>query len=1691
MRGQPTATRTTPLDPLRAAAAIEDAFDREEIFELVLRGVRARLGFAALLTVHHDGLRGWRVLAGDGFDTRGVDTLQLSRNVPAFEAAIATTSASIGSIATREPFVDGLLELLGGRSRCVLVAPVTVRMHPLALVVAHGGDAVFTRADVAELFPLIAAADAALARVMSTRARSAAERAPSRADSAEYEYEIEVSEQAGPTARRAMLAAQRAAAAWPELAQTIRELVRDGVDHGDPGEDEQLELLLELGRIEADHLGRPEAAIEAWRGARAIDGADERALDALEALFARQGRWQDCVELVEKRVALIDDRAQRITMLLNLAAIAREHLGDPGRAIEAYERIVQWEPGHPRASAQLEELYRARQEWQPLAAQLLDRASREGDPAASIAALESVADIYEHQVGDARAALLVWLTVLRRDPDRPRLAAGRRGSIDEVERLAPAANAWEEIGAETAAAAEDLEPNHPRVAAALWQLVGRWSRDRIADRDGAIRALERAVRLGPGDPVRESELHAELGELHEADPARAVEHYEHALIGRPEELPVLVALHRLYRAREAWGPLAGILPRLIDALAPSAQVAVIVELDVELGTLLAERLGRPESAVGAFQDALALDPKHAAAFHGLAQVYEATGQTEALLEAREAELDVAEPAERARRYGDIAAAWHEHRRFDRAAACWHKLLALEPHSAVAQQGLARTLREDLQWLELASVLRAQIALTPGAPDRLGLLELAELLETRLDDVEGATAALEQVIAVHPDDPAALDALARLHDRTGRLRPALDALERLLAVTTDPHARADLLQRVGQVHLAARDAAAARLSLVQSLALDRDNARAREAMARVHLQQGELVAAGEELRRAARLSVSRDDTLRCLADAAWLYRHRLGDTERARECLQRILELDPEHADAKQALAELLHDTHEWAGLWPHLEAQVARARDDAELSPAERHELFTKAARCAVELGKFGPAMELYDLACGIAPGPATLIERAEAQYRSKALDAAALSYQTIATDSAALDRAQRIVVYRRLAQIQTELGKASQAQLFHGKVLDLDPGHRETHTELAELHLAGGRYDDAIASLRALVAIAPPAERPGLLERIGDLYAHQLANPARATSTYLDALELDGGNRRILQRLLDLQSAAGQWTRAVDTIGKFLAHETDRARRAAYHLAAAEIRRTELRDTRGALDDYERALDELLAEQPLRPATRQRAIEVFHEVDALVTAERDWKLLEQAYHHMIKRVPAGDPMPDPAVARARRAVPLTPRAGGERDPGVRGRARARSRQGAAAGPHPCRALRADRRVASGARRDAARACRERGFRGIPGAGAGQPRRRPDRRGVVCRARARGPQARELRRGAPVPEVPGPRDAQGQRHPRRGRMGARAPPGRGSGDQRDLRADLGEPRRPARGLSEELRAAAQGSDADRGRPPRRREDLPPRRAAPQRRAPRRLRAAAPAGQPVARELRREGPARPRGDRRPRHDDRVPRDGDRRRRRSDARAAPPELLPQAHALDGRGARGRALSRRAPRRAQGRSPRARTVDQRVRAGDQAAPVAAARRDAARAGRSAPGAPGPHALATRGRCRGPARGPARRGRARGRGADDHARRASPDPAGPRADRVLGLAGVPRGAAASRGRGRDGLARIGPARLRRCTYIAPVIGPPGGSGNAPIIRTCRGPGNTGRRRLAWALTRSSTCSRRGGWRSSTWRAR
>jgi tetratricopeptide (TPR) repeat protein len=363
---------------------------------------------------------------------------------------------------------------------------------------------------------------------------------------------------------------------------------------------------------------------------------------------------------------------------------------------------------------------------------------------------------------------------------------------------------------------------------------------------------------------------------------------------------------------------------------------------------------------------------------------------------------------------------------------------------------------------------------------------------------------------------------------------------------------------------------------------------------------------------------------------------VGDLEKAGECLRRIVELDPENLDAKHELTELLAGTKKWEALWPHAAELAEAIGRDPDASPEQRRETWLRAARCALEIGKSEEALKLMDRAVAIAPGNVSVVlERADALRRTGASEPAIKAYQSILVQHAsALDASQRADAFRKLALIHKQLGHVAQSLSYYNKVLEVDAHHQETLKELTELHLARAEFEKAVASLRTLAETVAPDERAPILEQLGDLLHGKLRNPVRAAAAYGEALERDAANRRVLQKLLDLQSESGQWQGALDSIARFLELETDPRRRGKYLLAMAAIRREKTKDEPAALDDYERALHAFLdSGDALDEATRASALEAFWNLDELLVALKEWQRQDRAHRLMIKRLATGDPI--------------------------------------------------------------------------------------------------------------------------------------------------------------------------------------------------------------------------------------------------------------------------------------------------------------------------------------------------------------------------------------------------------------------------------------------------------------------------
>lgn len=371
-----------------------------------------------------------------------------------------------------------------------------------------------------------------------------------------------------------------------------------------------------------------------------------------------------------------------------------------------------------------------------------------------------------------------------------------------------------------------------------------------------------------------------------------------ALLSYAAVASLAAALHRLRRDRLAW-----LAAALLVSLLPLLHV-VRVSSPLDMGFTMAERFLYLPSvpfcwAVGAL---VFRSPAHArpalavVAGVGIAFAIGAAGRAADFRdEVRFFEAMVAQAPGAPLPRGRLGMALSRQGRHDEAlaaldeAARLHRAAYDEP-AAVIQHDAAVVLRRAGRPLE---ALRALRALPPDVASSHALGETLRALG-RLDEAEPL---LERALRARPRDFERLVSLARLRAAQGRHDEALSLYDRAHALYPD---EPSVHLGAGDVHVRRGAPEAALSRYAAALDLDPGFAEAHAAVGAVHARQGRLAEARASLGRALALrSLPEAHVTLAIVEATE------GDLPAARRRLERVLEVDPDHVDARYDLALVL------------------------------------------------------------------------------------------------------------------------------------------------------------------------------------------------------------------------------------------------------------------------------------------------------------------------------------------------------------------------------------------------------------------------------------------------------------------------------------------------------------------------------------------------------------------------------------------------------------------------------------------------------------------------------------------------------------------------------------------------------------------------------------------------------------------
>jgi golgin subfamily B member 1 len=1004
------------------------------------------------------------------------------------------------------------------------------------------------------------------------------------------------------------------------------------------GPDERRAKQSEMARLAAERLGDTRLAIEILNVILQEAPDSPETLSSLAGLYDREKRWLALAEILHRQVASLraaKKSKEAIALLEKLGQVYSDRLAAPQQAASAWKEVLDFEPHHHKALRTLRELYAMAGDFQGLETLY----AKLGQEEELVEALLAIADRIDAKSARLplveRAAQLAQKRAEARmkDPnasgERPLPARGQKD--DPLEK---ARQVWERVLA--------VEPLHVGAATALAPIYAKqekWAR-LLSVLEIELAAIQDVpARLAKIDQIRnlcEQKLASRTLAFTWAVRAFDLDSNSEKLYGD---------LLRLANEPDQWREVVAAFERAIER--GNLPEPTRLKLFRDLAKIASRRLNDAEKARGYHRQVLQLAPEDRDAEASLEDLAQQVADWNDLLASyrRRAQRET-EAGAKASLLMEVATLQEQKLvDLDGAAATYKEVLALQPGLLKALRALARIDEARGDWESLAEVLAEELKQTSEGQPRFNLLmRVGQIEEMNLDAPANALDYYRDALNVAASGgnarPEAVDAVARIvldpksasavepKDRIAATRQVLPHLERLgqpqkqamalEVIRTSEDAGAQERTEIDRAlmriyHGDLGDPAAAWQAGLRVLRAEPVDSEVRSALAVLAGQlgrdgewAGELSAALGSLRSKGGSSAE----IRSIAtELARLAGDRLGDRATAERAWMTVLEVEPDAADAFEALIAAYRLEERWQDLRAVLERR-------AEVTIDQQLRLATLLQLAELEedtLGDSANAGAAYKRVLEIDASNPKAYESLDRLYSTTQKWGELEELLSRQIDHVDSDRMVELQ-YRRAELFAHKLSDPGRGVDLLEDVLGRDRQHGQARELLEELMTAPNTqlvmmrivrlleplyeqdrmWSDLVGLLRAQRPMVVGTEAVELLSRIATIEEAELNGASSAFDCWIEVLKLEPAHERARIEIARLAQWLGKWPHATSALEQAVAAtpDTDPATRAALLGELATYYDTQVGDTDHAINAYKR----LLEADPSSPRTIQRA---------------------------------------------------------------------------------------------------------------------------------------------------------------------------------------------------------------------------------------------------------------------------------------------------------------------------------------------------------------------------------------------------------------------------------------------------------------------------------------------------------------
>ncbi|MGA7119271.1 MAG: tetratricopeptide repeat protein [Polyangiaceae bacterium] len=942
----------------------------------------------------------------------------------------------------------------------------------------------------------------------------------------------------------------------------LNDLLTEFADSMPPGQ-ERRELWAELARLSSERLDMGARAVALYKRILDEDPTSGATLDALEKQAERDKDFATVSDVLERRVSIGGSDATRLTVLQKLGSIYSDRLRDHAKAMSAWRRVLAIQPGHAKALRVLRdsylavgdfdgltELYAQNGDWEGLVEVLSGAADKATTPELKVDLSFRCATIYVDRLGAPERAFRSYERVLSVRPEDARAAAGLVPLYEKDEKWGRLPGLYEIL----LGAANEVEDK----LAILDKLVHVCGHQ-LQDRAGAFAWARKAYELAP---ARENGLAAFEAAARLSDQWPG---FVGALLARLSAIePLTDGSGRSGKKRKKKEPREnGDAGRRGEVRALRAKLAEVYALE----------MGRTDEAVATYRTLVEEDEGDDLAVQTLDRILREADRHEDLRWLFSIRVERANTAMKL----DLLEEWAmlEEEAFaapERAIELYRRMVQIVPHHGGALRALARLLRNQGDAEGAVEVIALDRDQRQGADRAAREVELARLLADPLRKHADALAAclramelvpndaravdvIEQLLAVSETRAAAAAILERVYDETGATRRQAEALEVLIGTTAAHSDRLALYARLADVHEFKLSDPGAAFEVVARAASELPSElslwdRLSELSAKSGKDQALVDAIAAAVPPMGRTGLPETLELELAERAAALYEEKLGDVERARPYLERVLDRRPGHEAAFQRLKQILTTREQWSQLASLYERIIA-----ATSERDRRAELLAEVALLAEDvMGERPRAIAYYERILELDPTHDQATRALDGLYASeqhwdrlvrlleRRLPEAVgderigleqrlgtLLFERLANPPAALDYLERVLRDRP---------SSIEARQVVEKMLDVADLRSRAAMVLEAVYMDRDEVQDLVRVLEIRLEFAKDTgPRRDLLRRLAELRDERLRDDPSALEAFARLMPLDPDDARARQRMLEIARRVKEQARAAGVL--------------------------------------------------------------------------------------------------------------------------------------------------------------------------------------------------------------------------------------------------------------------------------------------------------------------------------------------------------------------------------------------------------------------------------------------------------------------------------------------------------------------------------------------------------------------------